>query len=200
MWNGQIATYDGYLPLDGILAYAYMRRHHPEKLEEGTIKSAEELIPIELPLEKRGSGDDWYYACSFATFDCLEEVKRYWHKRLDQRLAEDLVDFGKRRGTVDVKSSSYKAYRMPLNIMLIPKLEWYAVGDHAEIESLLKYITHIGKKPAQGYGRVASWKVEPWEEDLSHQRPTPDQNGNMMMAIRPPYWLNEHQRMCVWNQ
>lgn len=198
--NGQIATYDGYLPLDSILAYAWMRKHHPEELEKGTVLNPEEIITPTLPLDKRGEGDDWYWACSFAKFECLEETKRYWHKRLDQKLAEEYIDFGKRRGAVNVKSGTFKAYRIPLNIMIIPKIEWYAVGDKAEIQSLLSYITHIGKKCSQGFGHVREWTVETTPEDLSGNRPMPDSNGDLEIAIRPPYWMAPNVRRCTWNQ
>jgi CRISPR type IV-associated protein Csf3 len=194
--TGQVATYDGHLPLDGILAMAWMRKHHPELV--GQPIDFNNMIDAELPLEKRGEGDNWYWACSFACFTPLKETKRYWHKRFDEQYAEKYIDFGKKRGTVNTKSGEYKAYRIPLNIILIPEITWYAVGDKEEVQELLTEITHIGKKSAQGLGAVREWTVNSIDEDLSWLRPMPDENGDDFIAIRPPYWYFENYRRVAW--
>lgn len=196
MMSGQVATYDGYLPLDGILAASWIREHYPDTFDMPM--DYDNMITAELPLEKRGAGNDWYWACSFACFKSLQETRRYWHKRFDQGKAEEYVDFGKRRGAVDVRSGRYKNYRMPLNIMLIPEINWYAVGDKGEIEHLLQRITHIGKKASQGLGLVREWTVEKIGEDLSGLRPMPDENGHDYIGIRPPYWYFENYRRVEW--
>ncbi len=195
--DGRVATTDGYLALDGILAMAWIRKYRPELV--GQPPDFDNFVEAELPLEKRGECDDWYWACSFACFEVLKEDRRYWHKRFDQDLGEQYIDFNGRRGSVNVKSAQYKNYRIPLNYILIPKIEWYAVGDKAEIEILLQYITHIGKKPSQGFGRVREWTVEEWPEDLSWLRPIPDPNGDDFAAIRPPYWYYDNYRRVVWS-
>jgi len=190
MQTGKIATTDLFLPLDSILSNQWLSIHHPEVLEvtQSSIKP-DELIVADLPLEKRGEGDDWYWACSFACGEPKREEIKHWHKRFDFSLGTEHIDFGDRRGKVDVKSGRYKNYRMPLVTYLVPKLEWYVVGKPIDVEVLLSYITHIGKKRSQGFGRVAKWTVEKWPEDLSHLRAIPDPNGDMDMGIRPPYWL-----------
>lgn len=193
---GKVATTELFLPLDSILAWAWMKLNHPEQLEiSSSAIRIDDVMELKLPLEKRGEGDNWYWACSFACGEPKNEEILYWHKRFDVQLAEDYVDFNKRRGRVDVKSGAYKNYRMPLITYLIPKLEWYAVGDWAEIEMLLSYVTHIGKKRSQGLGRVSRWTVEKWPEDLSYLRPIPDENGDQEMGIRPPYWLASQYKL-----
>lgn len=189
MQTGKVATTDLFLPLDSILAETWIYENHPEVLEisQSSIKP-EELIVAELPFEKRGEGDKWYWACSFACGKPKAEERIYWHKRFDFDLGIKYIDFGNRRGKVDVKSGQYKNYRMPIITYLIPKLEWYAVGDRAEIERLLSGVTHIGKKRSQGFGRVSRWTVKEWPEDLSSLRAIPDPEGEEM-GIRPPYWL-----------
>lgn len=198
MLTGQVATTDGYLALDGILAYVWMQENHPELMDADAGKSGPILIPDSLPIEKRGAGDDWYYACSFACFTPLKETRRYWHKRFDAQLAEKYVDFNVRRGKVNIKSAQYKNYRMPLNIMLIPEITWYLVADRAEVERMVKKMTHIGKKTSQGLGAVREWIVEPIDEDLSWLRPVPDENGDDFIAIRPPYWYHANFRKVRW--
>ena len=165
--TGQVATTDGYLPLDSILAAEWIRRRHPEvyyapKRPGEPQGTGEDLIEAELPFERRDhlGPEYWYYACSFNRGTKLGETVVYWHKRFDDHL-ERYLDFGKRRGRVNVKSAQYKSYRMPLVVMLFDRLEWYAVGDLEAVRDLCRGISHLGKKPAQGYGAVERWTVVP---------------------------------------
>ena len=179
-----------YLPLDSILSYAWMRKNHPELLTIST--SGDRLIDIDLSdvLERREENGEFFYACSFAIGEVKGEEIQYWHKRADQSDAEKYVDFGKRKGKIDTKQGAYKSYRNPIVIKLIPKITWYVKGDKTKIEELLNYITHIGKKRSQGYGRVSRWQILETEEDLSHLRAIPDKNGLYYTGVRPPYWLD----------
>jgi len=188
MQTGKVVTTDLYLPLDSIMASAWVHKNRPD-IAYTPIVDYENMVQAELPLEKRGEGDDWYWACSFACGEPKREEILHWHKRFDFDLATKHVDFGNRRGKVDVKSGYYKNYRMPIVTYLVPKLEWYAVGELKEVVLLVDEITHIGKKRSQGFGRVQRWTVEEWPEDLSFLRAIPDPNGDMEMGIRPPYWL-----------
>lgn len=191
LFDGRIATTDGYLPFDSILAAAWMKRYHPEKYFNSD-PSIEEVITPELPLAKLAGN---IYAASFAQFNKAGEETAYWHKRFDSQLAEDYADFGGRRGKVDIKSSTYKAYRMPLNIMLAPVVIWYVVGSKREIESLLEEIPALGKKTSQGFGQVMEWTVEKIEDDWSVwkegelMRSLPDPAGDSEWGVRPPYWF-----------
>lgn len=188
MQTGKVVTTDLYLPLDSIMASAWVHKNRPD-IAYTPIVDYENMVQAELPLEKRGEGDDWYWACSFACGEPKREEILHWHKRFDFDLATKHVDFGNRRGKVDAKSGYYKNYRMPIVTYLVPKLEWYAVGELKEVVLLVDEITHIGKKRSQGFGRVQRWTVEEWPEDLSFLRAIPDPNGDMEMGIRPPYWL-----------
>ncbi len=195
--TGRIATTDLFIPLDSILAYVWTMRHHPERMvASASAVRPEDLVDPDLPFERRGEGDGWYWACSFACGVPRAEEITYWHKRFDLAEAEKYVDFGKRRGKVDTKSGFYKTYRMPIVTFLVSELVWYAVGDIETVRSMVRTVTHIGKKRAQGYGRVARWEVEPWHEDLSHLRALPDPSG-AEMGIRPPYWLAWQWRPAV---
>lgn len=193
--TGQVVTADLWLPLDSILAYAWMMEHHPDKLAASTSgMRPEDILEPELPLERRGEGDDWYWACSFALGSPRGQQIVYYHRRFDAQESEAYVDFGKRRGKVNHKAGPYRSCRVPLMVVLVPELVWYAVGNRYEVEWLLQYITHIGKKRSQGYGRVARWTVERAEEDLSSLRPIPDPEGDFEMGVRPPYWMRDNWR------
>lgn len=201
MQDGRIAGTDPWFPLDSILAAEWMRRNHPEAFYNASSHMLKnDIIVAELPFERRGQGDDWYWACSFNTAPSLGEHTIFWHKRFDDAL-EKYIDFGKRRGKINVKSAEYKAYRMPLVIQLFDRMEWYAVGNLDAVQDLCRTVTHIGKKSSQGLGAVDYWIVEPWPEDLSGKRAIPydgTQQGRLMQyGIRPPYWHSDHQRLCV---
>jgi CRISPR type IV-associated protein Csf3 len=207
--DGRIAGTDPFFPLDSILAAGWMRRHHPDAYYNASSHMlAGEMIIPELPFERRGTGDDWYWACSFNTEPPRHEYVMHWHKRFDDHL-EKYLDFGDRRGKINVKSSKYKAYRMPLVVQLFNRLVWYAVGDLEAVRDLCSGITHIGKKASQGLGAVDWWGVGPWSEDWSELRegkatraiPVEAEKVKAgraaLYGIRPPYWYSDHQRVCI---
>lgn len=211
LMDGRVATTDSYLPLDSILAAEWMRRNHPDAYYNASSHMlTNELIIPELPFERRGHGNDWYWSCSFNQEEKLHEYITHWHKRFDDNL-EQYIDFRGRRGKINTQSAKYKAYRTPLVIQLYDRLTWYAVGDMAAVFDLCRTVTHIGKKSSQGYGAVDYWEIEPWPEPWSVWV-----NGRLMRAIptsealpsghqevrlsqwgiRPPYWHRENQRVC----
>jgi CRISPR type IV-associated protein Csf3 len=203
--TGQVATIDGWIPLDSILALAWMRRRHPERVlinRAGGI-SGDELFHPELPLERREVAGEWFWACSFARYVKLAEEIAYWHKRFDDQ-REGYLDLGKRKGgRVNVKSGPLKNYRMPLVYMVTPELTWYLVGDREEVESLLTLVPAIGKKSAMGMGQVREWLVESHPNDCSCydesgrlMRSIPDPEGPDHAGIRPPYWHPANQVRC----
>lgn len=207
MQDGRVATMDGHLPLDGLLAAAWMRRNHPDAYyNPSSHMLGSELIIPDLPLERRGQGDDWYWASSFNVAENLGEYALHWHKRFDDH-AEQYIEFGKRRGRINNKSGKYKAYRMPLVIQIFDQLEWYAYGDRDGVYELLSSLTHIGKKTSQGLGLVDFWMVEPWHEDWSEvagghitrslvELPEGAQGIRQTYGIRSPYWHRDNQRVC----
>lgn len=201
--TGQVATFDGNLPLDGILAAAWMRRYHPDVFWTGALnRMGEGWIEAELPLERRVSNGEWYWASSFARYRQLSEEITYWHKRFDDDM-DSFLDLGGRSGKINTKSGPYKSYRMPLVYMVTPELVWYALGERKEVASLLDMIPAVGKKHSAGYGFVASWTVEPWPVDLSCRdergepmRAIPTRDGPFECGVRPPYWHPVNRVRC----
>ena len=205
--DGRIAGTEPWFPLDSILAAEWIRQRHPESFYMPPPPGVKDgWIEPDLPLLKRGRGDRWWYACSFNVAQPVTEYVTYWHRRFDDSL-ERYLDFQGRRGKVGEKSGRYKAYRMPLNILLMPCLEWYAVGDINAVRELCEGINSLGKKAAQGYGLVKRWEVEPWPEDWSEVRdgrltravyelPAGIQGQMRNYGMRPPYWARENQYNC----
>src|SRR3990172_8470722 len=152
---------DRWLPLDAVLLYQASRERFgvQQATTPGGDPGGEDVT---MPLLKIHNGEwYWYYACSWAQPQpshgtpggwWIAEGKDHWNKRFDSRFM-DLVDFGSRRGKIIVEQGRYKAYHMPVFYYAALRIEWYAVGDRAEIERLLCCGTHLGKKRSQGYGR-----------------------------------------------
>ena len=80
----------------------------------------------------------------------------------------------------------FKAYRNPLVYHTISEIVFYASGDKAEIERLLKEnIAYLGKKSSQGYGKVKEWTVEIIDEDKSIFN-----NGKLMRFVGIEEYIN----------
>jgi CRISPR type IV-associated protein Csf3 len=137
------------------------------------------------------------------------EGKDFWNKRYDNDLS-DYVNFGERRGTVNNLAGPYKAYHQLVFYRSALWVRWYCVGDRAEIMRMLSTLIHIGKKAAQGWGRVARWEVTKSTEDWSiwkdgklmrgipaGERPD-DCVGNIALyGVRPSYWDRRNQIILV---
>lgn len=198
------------MPLDGVLLY----QAHRDKLGalEVTIPGEYTNFGVStLPLEVVHPGRrTWYYRCSWAQWSHNVEGSDYWNKRFDSQFA-DLVDFDDRRGKVIVEKGRYKAYHMPVFYRAALWVEWYCVGDEAEIEHLLSTVTHVGKKASQGWGRVTRWEVESIADDWSVVRagrlmrgiPIDDaqalnvEYARVYYGIRPSYWKASNQMMLA---
>lgn len=204
--DGRVAGTEAHFPLDSILAAEVIRRQHTERFYNPPPPGVKDgWIDPELPLGKRGRGDKWYWACSFNVVKPVEEYITYWHRRFDD-CYERYIDFKGRRGKVAESSGRYKAYRMPLNILLLPYLEWYAVGTLEAVRDLVQGVAAIGKKTAQGYGLVERWEVIPWPEDWSEIRdgkltravyelPPGVEGIRRLYGMSPPYWRQPEE---VW--
>lgn len=117
------------------------------------------------------------------------------------------------RKVLATTNGEFKSYRLPLRARSMNSVVWFCVGHNArsvkEIKSLLKAVTHLGKKTSQGFGRVAEWTVEDIEHDFSWYAPS--ESGPVLMrpmpksAVRedamgakpwfggivPPYWCRD---------
>lgn len=202
---------DRWLPLDGILLYQAVRQELGS--QDVTIpgdyvgKPIMAVVPLGITHPGRRN---WYYQCSWARWPRNVEGQDHWNKRFDSAFA-DLIDFGGQRGKVNNASGRYKAYHMPVFYRVAEWVEWYAVGDKAEIEQLLSVVTNVGKKTVQGWGRVIRWQIESIQDDWSVWRdgelmrgiPAEDVVGmdkpfNLgNYGIRPSYWKPNNQKLLA---
>lgn len=198
---------DQFLPLDG-LVYAQLVR---EKIGEQywTLPSQSAVgegidIARKMPFQKAFAWEDFFfYKCSFAQWhaNTIEDQQTY-SKRFDLHRS-GIVDFGKNRAIVDTQRGQHKAYHVKVYYRHAPFVEWYADGDKQELERLLSFCTHIGKKASQGWGAVKEWEVKEWAEDWSVRghgnklmRAVPVRENGFLYGIRPSYWLPKHQFPC----
>lgn len=72
------------------------------------------------------------------------------------------------RLVVATTNSWTKSYRLPLRCRRVACVKWFARGDRRETLKLLrKAVPSLGKKVADGYGRVERWEVERVDGDAS---------------------------------
>lgn len=196
---------DQFLPLDGVVYAQYVR----DKLGERDYSlpganNVPKAIQIQLPFRKSLVKEDfWFYKCSFAQWpESTIEDQQTYSKRFDLSRS-DLADFGKKRAHVDNQRGFYKSYHVKVYYRHANYVEWYADGDKIELEKILNFCTHLGKKTSQGWGSVLRWEVIEWPEDWSIRgignrlmRSVPMQQAGFLYGVRPSYWLPKHQFNC----
>ncbi len=198
---------DRYLPFDSVLYYHAVRAKFGEQIVSIPGRGVEvDYGQVVLPIRKKNiKQEDWYYSASFAQWPKeVVEHTQYYAKRFDTQHS-DLIDFGKKVGKIQIERGEHKNYFNKLYYRHALYVEWFVNGDQEEIERLLAFCTHLGKKTSQGWGRVSRWQIEPWPEDWSCKqgeqlmRALPLQNDKtgILYGIRPSYWLPKHQFECV---
>ena len=203
---GPVHAPDGLPMLDGLLAWATAARDClPMAL------TAADAQDIDLPLKRSPCGRLWL--CSQGSADVEAAELRYTNKRPSIEQFQTLAEPKMKR--VDIGAGANKGYRIPrpVSYLVDDLITWWAIGDAAEVRTLLDLVTHIGKKRSVGWGRVVEWRVEvtpePWDgfpvlRDGLPLRPLPlDWPGiatdppTAYRTITPPYWDHSREELCV---
>ncbi len=193
---------DQFLPLDGVIYYHMVR----EKMGTQTTSipgasNLPETQQIQLPFKKGGpQGDAWFYHCSFAQWpENVIEDKAFFVKRFDLNLST-LINEKKK---VEISRGRYKAYHIDIFYRHAIYVDWYAIADEDELNRILRFCTHLGKKTAQGWGAVKKWEVIEWPEDWSVRGPgnklmraVPMRGNGFLYGLRPSYWHPHHIFSC----
>ncbi len=87
------------------------------------------------------------------------------------------------RKIVSTTNSWTKSYRLPLRVRTVPCVKWFVMANRRNLLKGLKHIGSIGKKVADGYGRVREWTAEAVGEDWSWFAPHVD--GVVLMRVLP---------------
>ncbi|GEM_PF-2714381 len=150
---------DGRIHLDGVLVWA-VANTFPYPLRFPDDSAAVFPLPVHLAWVSRDGLPLWAASDLLPQGQTLRD-KEYWHKRYPTAEAE----WSSKRNA-NMRSGRWKEYRIPMPTVRVPELRAVVVGIHTEIERLLDVVTHIGKKPSQGFGRVVRWLVEPIDEPV----------------------------------
>lgn len=186
-WMRTAVLADEWLPLDGALLAVKTRQDLGERIISIPGASlleqpkGDEMRGGKLPIATVHA-KDWYYRCSWAQWGPFSDGKDRWAKRFDFSQAV-FIDFRGKRGRIDTSAGAYKAYLMPVFYRSALWVEWYCMGLMDEIKALIGMITHLGKKTAQGWGRVMRWEVDESLEDYSIWA-----DGDLMRGIPRYHW------------
>jgi hypothetical protein len=200
---------DGALHLDSILSWAVVSSY-PAPLTFGD-GGAVVPIPLEI-LWLSPEGLPLWAASDLRPQGEAVRAREYWCKRYPA----DRAEFSSKINA-NTSAGRYKECRMPMATIRVPSLRGLCIGNRQEIERLLLGVTHVGKRPGMGFGRVARWSVEPLAEELSvvrraivQARPVPveyfSHSGTVASSSRikfygqgwtPPYWYVPWHRPCV---
>lgn len=223
------------LALDGILGAQVIKQHYG--LQYYHLPDPKEHLKfVRLPFALRGSPSNaveqaetgfvlwdsathtrdeslWYWSCSSAQMTVDARDTSHWVKRFRTKPAlSDHIDFKGKREKVLIEQGRFKAYYMPLPLLVAEKIEWYAYGNAEQIDRLLWPVIAIAKKRSQGKGEVLRWQVEPIPNDCSEwrdgrlMRPIPGPLVDLATvtphdiqhcAFRAPQWHPLNQAMCV---
>lgn len=197
---------DQFLPLDGVIYAHYVReKMGPRNITLPLENTVPEGQQIQLPFRKANiKNPEWFYKCSFAQWpaETIEDQQTF-SKRFDLKWS-GLVDFGKKKAKVDNQRGHYKSYHVKVYYRHANYVEWFADGDKDELEQILRFCTHLGKKSSQGWGAVLRWEVTEWPEDWSVRgegnklmRAVPTHGKGFLYGLRPSYWLPKHQFNCI---
>lgn len=197
---------DQYLPLDGVLYYHAVREKYGEQVATRPLKSTvPEWGKVVLPfLKKSKQSNSWFYACSFAQWpEHTVEASQTYSKRFDTKYS-DVIDFKGKVGKIPTSRGRFKNYHIKEYYRHALWVDWYALANKEELEKLLQFCTHLGKKTSQGFGSVLRWELTEWPEDWSVRGPQnkvmraiPIPRQGFLYGVRPSYWNPKHQFNCL---
>lgn len=204
--DGRINSADGLLFLDAILYHAWFAKYALDVLTGE--RRVEDAGYFGLPLRQLPNNR---YAASCGFYVLYDTTVEYWSKKPNFMgvLGDVYFDIESGTGKINTSSGQQRAYRTPNIIRTVGDIEFYGYGTIDKVRELLSYIPAVGKKPAEGWGMVREWVVEPCAEDWTTEgpyglmRPIPlgeweckHEAEIRMCGIRPPYWKACNQEVC----
>lgn len=161
---------------------------------------------LPLPLARYHWGEFWWYRAS-AVWPNGEGSRVSWVKRWEREY-EDLLDLGKATQVV-TSLGRYKEAHVPMELVYVPELVFFAVGDLGDMKHFCKKVKFVGKKSNQGYGFVEEVTIRALDIDMDGytmdwctEAGRPARNmpvgfceetglnliGKRLAPYRPPYW------------
>ena len=194
--RGQLGHPDDGVALDALLMWARSR-----ELGLPPVVAGEPRDTLEIPIVLAPGGR--FHLCSHSLLAVERHATAWTRRRFPVREAQLFGAASVRR--IGLAVGPTKSYNLPLEVGHLggDRLEWYAVGDAAEVRRLLALVVALGKKRGHGFGAVERWEVEPAEpwgdgfpvvRDGRALRPLPSDWPGLVepeLAVRtlsPPYW------------
>ena len=173
--------------LDAVLAWAWMLRHHSDRLGcLGREVTRAEIIRAHLPVARLRIGAHDVPLCSswsFAPGACLAT-------------GDDMAQRARRiSGSCPDRPQFNRG-----DCVHTPWIEWVCWGQRREVVKALQLVHHVGGLRAHGYGEVTSWAVaeadhapvDTWVSGGVAQRNLPAEAVATpvveRLAVEPPYW------------
>jgi hypothetical protein len=184
--KGVIAWPNDLYMLDGLMSWALLPMQPDVKK---ALERDDNPGDVSLPLGKWEINNHWGWHASALFFkgETLETTQ-YFRKR--NRYNRSHLT----QGVINGKFGRYREYNAPLPVILCRRMIAYALGSKKRVKSVLRLIKYIGAKRSYGYGRIKNISIDIIEEDNSifdcegrPMRYLPDQEGQRMGRIRPPY-------------
>lgn len=118
------------------------------------------LPVLDIPIALSDCGR--IYLCSHARPVWQERELRYKNRR---PVVRELAQLSAMSTSVNIATGPNKAYRVPYETGFLAgsRLDWWCIGDHDDLVSLLSLCSSLGRQRAVGIGRVDRWEVEPCE-------------------------------------
>lgn len=196
------AGYDA-LHLDGMLSYGLVVR------AMGRAALPDSVVPYDLPLPLRclwrdGQGLPLWAVTDMSPQGSTAVASATWMRRPISPASVALPDG--RPYTFREMQGPYKAMQIPLPIEAAQRWECDVVGDAHHMADLLAVLQSVGKKAAQGWGRIVEWHLDPipaWQISAEGllRRTVPiealgaDPLRGQLLGWSPPYWRN--QTLCL---
>lgn len=191
--------------LDGLLANAVAREATGGEMLPPSSAPYEIPLPLLCLWRNEAGLPLWAASCLIPEGECARDAV-YLHKRAQT----GQFTKGDKRGRFSISTTTgrYMERRVITPTMTAQRWIAYAIGVPQEIERLLSFISHIGKRRAAGLGEVRRWRVEetlcdPVEvlvRDGRLIRPIPADAAGVLDVFAPndppgfcgwtpPYWL-----------
>ena len=171
--------------LDGPLAWAWATRATAQGRQLAALRNDVEPVNFPLPLDTWEQEGTWGWKVSRA----LPDVLAYTAVQIRRKPATLPMS----RYAPDRKHHSglgpYKARDTTLSGVVASTISWHAATtDRAELEDLLRHITHLGARHHNGLGEVLDWTVTEGPDNGWRDRPMPTRGGPLILRPRAPYW------------
>lgn len=158
-----------------------------------------------MPMGKGMLGGEWYWQTSSPLYLYDSDSTEKIHKRWDSQ-ERNLGWKGKRRNW-SVSETNTKSWTILIQERSAPRIDWYCMGDRAEIYRLLSECSGLAKKRRT---QVSKWDVTAVEDDWhlwrddQLMRPVPIDLCNQYpaectirdWAWRPPTHIPENMALC----